>query len=118
MCFRHCAIAEGKTGFCGGRICRNGEVVAGNYGKITSAALDPIEKKPIARFHPGSLILSIGSYGCNLRCPFCQNYEISWSEEAMVFRKTADFVHPEEIRDSALHNLSGIRQSSSMRRGW
>ncbi len=103
VCFRHCAIAEGKTGFCGGRICRNGEVVAGNYGKITSAALDPIEKKPIARFHPGSLILSIGSYGCNLRCPFCQNYEISWSEEAMAFRKTADFVHLEEIRDSALH---------------
>ena len=103
VCFRHCAIAEGKTGFCGGRVCRDGVVTAGNYGKITSAALDPIEKKPLARFHPGSLILSIGSYGCNLRCPFCQNHEISWSEEAMAFRKTADFVHPDEIRDSALH---------------
>lgn len=103
VCFRHCAIAEGKTGFCGGRVCRDGVVTAGNYGKITSAALDPIEKKPLARFHPGSLILSIGSYGCNLRCPFCQNHEISWSEEAMAFRKTADFVHPEEIRDAALH---------------
>ena len=103
VCFRHCAIAEGKTGFCGGRVCRDSVVTAGNYGKITSAALDPIEKKPLARFHPGSLILSIGSYGCNLRCPFCQNHEISWSEEAMAFRKTADLVHPEEIRDSALH---------------
>ena len=102
VCFRHCSIPEGKTGFCGGRVCRDGVVTAGNYGKITSAALDPIEKKPFARFHPGSLVLSIGSYGCNLRCPFCQNHEISWSEEAMAFAKTADYVCPEQIRDSAL----------------
>ena len=103
MCFRHCAIAEGKTGFCGGRICRNGEVVAGNYGKITSAALDPIEKKPIARFHPGSLILSIGSYGCNLRCPFCQNYEISWSDEALKYADRAEQVTPEQIAQTAYY---------------
>ena len=45
-------------------------------------ALDPIEKKPLRRFHPGSQILSIGSMGCNLRCPFCQNYEISMQEDA------------------------------------
>jgi len=48
-----------------------------NYGKLTSLALDPIEKKPLRRFHPGSLILSAGSFGCNLRCPFCQNHVIS-----------------------------------------
>ena len=102
VCFRHCSIPEGKTGFCGGRVCRDGVVTAGNYGKITSAALDPIEKKPFARFHPGSLVLSSGSYGCDLRCPFCQNHEISWSEEAMAFAKTADYVCPEQIRDSAL----------------
>ena len=83
VCFRHCNIEEGRTGFCGGRICRDGVVQAGNYGKITALALDPIEKKPLRRFRPGEMILSVGSYGCNLRCPFCQNHEISWSEEAM-----------------------------------
>ncbi len=103
VCFRHCDIPEGKTGFCGARVCRSGAVVPGNYGKITSAALDPIEKKPLARFYPGSRILSVGSYGCNLRCPFCQNHEISWSAEAMEYARTADRVTPEEIRDSALY---------------
>lgn len=48
-----------------------------NYGRVTSIMLDPVEKKPLARWHPGSLVLSVGSYGCNLRCPFCQNWEIS-----------------------------------------
>ena len=55
-----------------------------NYGKLTSLALDPIEKKPLRRFHPGSLILSVGSFGCNLRCPFCQNYEISMAGETEI----------------------------------
>lgn len=52
-----------------------------NYGRITSAALDPIEKKPLAKFYPGSMILSVGSFGCNLNCPFCQNYEIAGAGE-------------------------------------
>ena len=56
VCFRHCEIAEGKTGFCGARTCRDGRVLPANYGKITSLALDPIEKKPLNRFFPGSLI--------------------------------------------------------------
>ena len=77
LCFHHCSLEEGQTGFCRGRICRDGKVVPLNYGQITSLALDPIEKKPLQCFHPGSWILSIGSFGCNLRCPFCQNYEIS-----------------------------------------
>ena len=83
VCFRHCEIPEGGLGFCGARTCENGKVIAANYGRVTSLALDPVEKKPLYRFHPGSLVLSIGSYGCNLRCPFCQNHEISWSAEAM-----------------------------------
>ena len=68
-----------------------------NYGKVTSLALDPVEKKPLARFRPGSLVLSVGSYGCNLRCPFCQNSEISWSEEAFSFSEKADTVAPEDL---------------------
>lgn len=97
VCFRHCRLDEGQTGFCGGRICKDGKVTALNYGRVTSLALDPIEKKPLARFHPGSRILSAGSFGCNLRCPFCQNYEISWSEEAMRFSRTAQQITPQEL---------------------
>ncbi len=84
LCFHHCRLEEGQTGFCKARICQNGAVVPLNYGKLTSLALDPIEKKPLRRFHPGSLILSAGSFGCNLRCPFCQNYEISMAGEAEI----------------------------------
>lgn len=97
VCFRNCNIPDGGLGFCGGRTSENGKVTAANYGRITSLALDPIEKKPLRRFHPGSMILSAGSYGCNLRCPFCQNYEISWSEEAMRFARRAEFISPEEL---------------------
>ncbi|MBP5383991.1 MAG: AmmeMemoRadiSam system radical SAM enzyme [Lachnospiraceae bacterium] len=102
VCFRHCNIAEGETGFCGARGTRDGKVVALNYGRITSLALDPIEKKPLNRFYPGSLILSAGSYGCNLRCPFCQNEEISWGRQAMRYAVEADTLSPEELRDIAV----------------
>ena len=101
VCFRHCNIGEGTLGFCGARICREGEVTADNYGRITSLALDPIEKKPLNRFHPGSLVVSVGSYGCNLRCPFCQNSEISWSGEAFRLRDKAEYLAPEDLADIA-----------------
>ena len=103
VCFHHCEIQEGYLGFCGARTCKDGRVVSDNYGRITSLALDPIEKKPLNRFHPGSLILSVGSYGCNLRCPFCQNHEISWSGQAMNYRKKADYISPEELAATALY---------------
>ena len=102
VCFRHCHLSEGQLGFCGARICRNGTVTAANYGRITSIALDPIEKKPLNRFYPGSLILSIGSYGCNLRCPFCQNSEISWSEEALHPGRNGRRTTPRELADTAV----------------
>ena len=101
VCFRHCQIPEGELGFCGARTCKEGKIYADNYGKITAMALDPIEKKPLNRFYPGSLILSVGSYGCNLRCPFCQNHDISWSAEAMGFRETAEYLSPEELAATA-----------------
>ena len=101
VCFRHCQLREGQTGFCGARICSGGSVQAGNYGKITALALDPIEKKPFRRFHPGTKILSVGSYGCNLRCPFCQNHEISWSARALKQADTARTVTPEELVTAA-----------------
>lgn len=77
ICPHHCNIEEGHVGLCKGRMNKNGEIISENYGKLTALALDPIEKKPLYYFHPGSKILSIGSYGCNLNCPFCQNCDIS-----------------------------------------
>ena len=101
VCFRECEIPEGMRGFCGVRAVRDGTVVPLNYGHVTSLALDPIEKKPLARFFPGSVILSAGSWGCNLRCPFCQNYEISWSKEAMALEETAEILTPEDLARTA-----------------
>ncbi|MBR1497453.1 MAG: AmmeMemoRadiSam system radical SAM enzyme [Oscillospiraceae bacterium] len=77
LCFHRCTLEEGQTGFCRARANENGKIVPRNYGAVTSLALDPIEKKPLRRFRPGSMVLSVGSFGCNLRCPFCQNHEIS-----------------------------------------
>ena len=76
-CPRHCRLTDGEFGACRARRAEDGRVVCENYGRITSLALDLIEKKPLAFFHPGRPILSIGSYGCNLHCPFCQNDGIS-----------------------------------------
>ena len=81
LCFHHCELDENQTGLCRARGCRDGRIIPLTYGKLTSMALDPIEKKPLRRFHPGSLILSVGSFGCNLRCPFCQNHEISMASD-------------------------------------
>lgn len=102
VCFRHCMIEEGGIGFCGARTVKNGEVVAMNYGKVSGLALDPIEKKPLNNFFPGSYILSVGSFGCNLRCPFCQNHDISWSKEARIYAEDAESVSPKELVKAAL----------------
>ena len=99
-CPRHCRLRDGETGFCRARRAEGGRVVAANYGKITALALDPIEKKPLAFFHPGENVLSVGSFGCNLRCPFCQNDSISQhGEDSAQFQSMA----PEELADLALH---------------
>ena len=77
VCPRHCRLTPGALGTCRARRNAGDGVVAESYGRVTSLALDPVEKKPLARFHPGSYVVSVGSYGCNLSCPFCQNHEIS-----------------------------------------
>ena len=102
VCFRHCDIPEGGRGFCGARTCLGGRVVPENYGRVTALALDPVEKKPLRRFHPGGMILSVGSYGCNLRCPFCQNSDISWSREALRLAESCDTVTPRALVQAAL----------------
>ncbi len=99
ICPRHCRLNEGQTGFCKARACVNGEIVPINYGKITSIALDPIEKKPLYHFYSGSKILSVGSFGCNLRCPFCQNYQISM---AGLNDSNVQNISPQELANLAL----------------
>lgn len=98
LCFHHCTLDEGQTGLCRARGCQGGTIVSLNYGKLTSLALDPIEKKPLRRFRPGSLILSVGSFGCNLRCPFCQNHEISMASDDEI--RTV-MVTPEQLAAKA-----------------
>ena len=93
VCPHHCSLKEGQYGRCRARKNEKGTIICVNYGKITALALDPVEKKPLRHFFPGSMILSAGSYGCNLSCPFCQNYQISMagSEE----KEAADYVTDE-----------------------
>jgi pyruvate formate lyase activating enzyme len=79
LCPHKCRIKPSMRGICKARTSQNGKIVSAAYGKITALALDPIEKKPLNFFYPGSFILSVGSFGCNMRCLFCQNWEISTS---------------------------------------
>ena len=87
LCPHECVIKEGNHGICGVRKNINGQLIAESYGQITSVALDPIEKKPLYMFHPGTMILSVGSYGCNFRCPFCQNHGIAMPKERLRCEK-------------------------------
>lgn len=99
LCPHHCVLEQGQTGVCRARKNVQGKIICENYGKITSMALDPIEKKPLARFYPGSMILSVGSYGCNLCCPFCQNSDISMADGEQT---EARFVPPQSLVAKAL----------------
>lgn len=95
MCCPHrCHLAPGQVGRCHARNNKNGQVVPENYGRITSLALDPVEKKPLARWRAGKLVVSVGSYGCNLSCPFCQNASISQASTLNSFWK---MIEPEEL---------------------
>ncbi|MCL2121516.1 MAG: AmmeMemoRadiSam system radical SAM enzyme [Clostridiales bacterium] len=100
ICPRHCHLQVGQTGKCRARRNRDGVVVSDNYGVVTSLALDPIEKKPLYHFHPGSRILSAGSFGCNMRCPFCQNSQISMAGRASF--QPATERQPEQLVEAAL----------------
>ena len=98
VCFRQCRLEEGQTGFCGARENRGGMIIPKSYGQLTAIALDPIEKKPLARFFPGSMILSVGSYGCSMACPFCQTHEIARPADV----PPTQYVIPEELAKAAV----------------
>ena len=105
VCFRHCELHDGQTGPCGARTAVSGRVEPLYYGRISSLALDPIEKKPLKQFHPGKMILSVGSLGCNLRCPFCQNHEIAQREGNRDFTIQTECMSPERLADLATYYL-------------
>ncbi|MEW6308429.1 MAG: AmmeMemoRadiSam system radical SAM enzyme [Bacillota bacterium] len=80
LCPQDCHIPDGRLGLCRVRLNEGGSLYSLNYGRVSSLGLDPIEKKPLYRFHPGSYILSLGTLGCNLACGFCQNWQISQAD--------------------------------------
>lgn len=98
ICPHKCIRQEGQLGFCKARKAVEGKMISSNYGQITSMGMDPIEKKPLYRFMPGSQILSVGSYGCNLRCDFCQNYSISICDGTNIHKI---YMEPEELAKKA-----------------
>ncbi|NLB24571.1 MAG: AmmeMemoRadiSam system radical SAM enzyme [Clostridiales bacterium] len=103
ICPIGCNLSENQTGVCRARANVDNEIISLNYGRVSSIMLDPISKKPLARFHPGSYILSVGSYGCNLHCPFCQNYQIAlegedlWVEQTGKYFSTYETIMPKEL---------------------
>ncbi len=99
LCPHRCLLGIGQTGLCRGRKNLDGSLYALTYGKVTSMALDPIEKKPLRHFHPGSSILSVGTFGCNLACDFCQNWSISQSngDDLAIYE-----ISPEGLVDKAI----------------
>jgi pyruvate formate lyase activating enzyme len=98
LCPHYCKIAPGKTGICGVRKNTGEKIELFTWGIVSGYALDPVEKKPLYHFYPGYNILSIGSYGCNMRCDFCQNYRISQNVPSI---RGAE-IRPEKIIGEAL----------------
>jgi pyruvate formate lyase activating enzyme len=98
VCPRACKLREGQRGLCFVRACEGGEVVLTTYGRSSGFCVDPIEKKPLNHFLPGSSVLSFGTAGCNLSCKFCQNWDISKSRELDTL---ADAASPTDIAQTA-----------------
>jgi len=103
LCPHNCKIPEGSLGFCGVRRNIAGRLYAEGYGKASAIALDPIEKKPLYMFRPGGRVLSVGGFGCNLRCPFCQNSDISIEYENAP--RDARALSPEDVAALAVETV-------------
>jgi len=99
LCPRDCRLHEGQRGLCFVRQMEGGRMVLTTYGRSSGFCVDPVEKKPLNHFYPGSSILSFGTAGCNLACKFCQNWDISKSRE---MDRLQDAASPQAIADAAL----------------
>jgi pyruvate formate lyase activating enzyme len=104
LCPRDCRLHEGQRGFCFVRKNEGGRMMLTSYGRASGFCLDPIEKKPLHHFHPGSSVLSFGTAGCNLGCKFCQNWDISKARKA---DRLTDLASPASIAEAAA--ASGAR---------
>ncbi len=98
LCPRECTLADGQRGFCFVRANEGGRLVLTTYGRSSGFCVDPIEKKPLNHFYPGTSVLSFGTAGCNLGCKFCQNWDIS---KARAFDRLQDEASPETIAEAA-----------------
>jgi pyruvate formate lyase activating enzyme len=101
LCPRYCKLREGQHGFCYVRENRDGKMAMTSYGRATGYCIDPIEKKPLNHFYPGSSVLSFGTVGCNLGCRFCQNWDISKSREDS---RLAAHAAPRDVALAAVEN--------------
>lgn len=99
LCPQHCQLRPGQVGRCKARSNVEGDIVSLTYGEVAAWHVDPIEKKPLYHFYPGSQIFSVAGYGCNLSCTFCQNYEISQQ------RASGHKVTPRKLADLAKDSL-------------
>ncbi len=100
LCPRECRLREGQRGLCFIRGCEHGEVVLYSYGRSSGFCVDPVEKKPLNHFYPGSAVLSFGTAGCNLSCKFCQNWDMSKSREMDTL---ADAASPQHLAEAAVN---------------
>ncbi len=101
LCPHHCRIAEGHSGICKVRKCEGAALVLPYFGLVSSLALDPIEKKPLHHFLPGSEVFSAGFVGCNMRCPFCQNWGISQEIPSSLERMSPESLVAAALRSGA-----------------
>lgn len=102
VCQRRCVIADEKMGVCMTRMNIGGDIYSTIYGIVSSMAVDPIEKKPVYHFLPGSRCFSLGSFGCNFRCMFCQNWEIAYADGTKVHTFAGREVSPEQAVELAV----------------
>lgn len=102
VCQRRCLITEGKSGYCQTRINQKGILYTTLYGLVSSINIDPIEKKPVFHFQPGSNCLSLGTYGCNFRCLFCQNWQIAHENPVSLNLDNQKLLSPKEVIKLAL----------------
>lgn len=108
VCNHYCKIKEGGEGLCGARQVKDGELLVNNYGLCVAAAMDPIEKKPLYHFYPGRDILSLGTWGCNFQCVFCQNWTLARGCAKSMARET-QYLEPLDVL-----NLLEQKHSSSV----
>ena len=101
LCPRHCHIGEGQSGFCFIRVNQGGKLYSLGYASPAALQIDPIEKKPLNHFMPGTEIFSMGTAGCNMGCFFCQNWDISKSRSDQV---NSSYIPPEDVVLLAIRN--------------